>query len=113
MPKKHRVEGIYQNILEIKTFYDKEIAKKKEEHSNIIALDAYGRLINEYIQKNTRITSMSIDKLLEANKKVDTQNIFTKGADGQDLKWVNSEYSRTAMEKFTQMIMKNDLKKFE
>ena len=73
MAKTYRTEGIYQNVKAIKEFYDKEITKRKVEHSNIHALDAYGQLINSYLTKNSRISSKGIKEFIEANKKVNTQ----------------------------------------
>lgn len=113
--KKH-TESLYQNIREIKTFYDRELNKYKNErhpgHDQIRRLNKYGAQINKCI-KSGGLNYNNIDDLIKYNKAVDTENIYTNKVGKHVLDWQNDEPSRKSMEKFTQMIMQNDLRKLE
>ena len=71
---KKYTEGLYQNILQIKTFYDKETEKyngrRHPGHNQIRSLNEYGDRINRYIKKGG-VNFNNIDQLIKYNKAVD------------------------------------------
>lgn len=128
MPKKTgSLEGLYHNMKIVRAFVKEELGQEElspEARKKLSNLDNYGAIIGNYIRLQDKadaerakgwqtedklVNFHSIETLLKGYGEVDLDEIFTK----KEENWKYTESTRKAMEKFTKLLMDNELKKFQ